>query len=342
MNPHASRRDASQLPRSIQIPILIRNSRLFQEFFQLFPKRFQSMMFLLIRNVLLHASPRRRADGEGAVSFLPDESSVFDLFVYPDRRCLLQLPHEVGEAMGRLQSDEKMNMVLHPANTLAKASETVHGSTEIFMQPVAPGGLDDGSPVLGGKDEMVVQGEEGRGHNGSWLASLRDAWILHILSGGIASLNHMPSASGGVAPLNHRLMAGNPPGSGKSWRVMLGGIALLIHMEPGGFKAISRWLSRVATIPPVSVGPSIRSRRDRSAPHSLVPFLLLLLPAISQAAPPQAALDESHRTFLRAHCTACHNADKQKGKVRLDDIAFTLVTARTALVVLAFQKSQFQ
>gem|GEM_PF-5725383 len=95
--------------------------------------------------------------------------------------------------------------------------------------------------------------------------------------------------------------------------------------------------------PPVSVGPSIRSRRDRSAPRSLVLLLvLLLLPAIAQAAPPQAALDESHRTFLREHCTACHNADKQKGKVRLDDIAFTLVTARTALVVLAFQKSQFQ
>jgi len=78
------------------------------------------------------------------------------------------------------------------------------------------------------------------------------------------------------------------------------------------------------------------------ASRLLLLLLLLLLPAISQAAPPQAALDESHRTFLREHCTACHNADKQKGKVRLDDIAFTLVTARTALVVLAFQKSQFQ
>jgi hypothetical protein len=35
-------------------------------------------------------------------------------------------------------------------------------------------------------------------------------------------------------------------------------------------------------------------------------------------------LDESHRAFLREHCTACHNADKQKGKVRLDDIPFVL------------------
>jgi len=64
-------------------------------------------------------------------------------------------------------------------------------------------------------------------------------------------------------------------------------------------------------------------------PHSLVPFLLLL-PAVTQAAPPQAALDESHRTFLRKHCTTCHNAEKQKGKVRLDDIPFVLDDIPTA------------
>jgi hypothetical protein len=98
----------------------------------------------------------------------------------------------------------------------------------------------------------------------------------------------------------------------------------------GGIVAISRWLRSAATTPPVFGHPSIRSRRDRSAPHSLVPFLLLLLPAVSQAAPPQAALDESHRTFLREHCTACHNADKQKGKVRLDDIPFVLDDIPTA------------
>ena len=173
-------------------------------------------------------------------------------------------------------------------------------------------------------------------------ASLRDALILRMISGGIASLNH-------------RLMAGNPPGSGKIWRAMLGGIALLIHrqkggmpglprrwkgrscdhfhVEPGGFKAISRWLSRIATTPPVSGGPSFRSRRDRSAAHSLVPFSFLsflFLPVLTHAAPPRAVLDESHRVFLREHCAACHNADKQKGKVRLDDIPFVLDDIPTA------------
>ena len=41
-------------------------------------------------------------------------------------------------------------------------------------------------------------------------------------------------------------------------------------------------------------------------------------------------LDESHRAFLREHCAACHNADKQKGKVRLDDIPFVLDDIPTA------------
>jgi hypothetical protein len=76
--------------------------------------------------------------------------------------------------------------------------------------------------------------------------------------------------------------------------------------------------------------PSIRSRRDRSAAWCILGTLSFLLPTITQATPPQAALDESHRTFLREHCTGCHNAEKQKGKVRLDDIPFVLDDIPTA------------
>jgi hypothetical protein len=48
---------------------------------------------------------------------------------------------------------------------------------------------------------VVMQSKERRGHNGAgWLASLRDAGLSRIVSGGIASLNH-------------RLMAGMPPAS---------------------------------------------------------------------------------------------------------------------------------
>jgi hypothetical protein len=55
-----------------------------------------------------------------------------------------------------------------------------------------------------------------------------------------------------------------------------------------------------------------------------------LLSISSEAAPPRAALDDSHRTFLREHCTTCHDAEKQKGKVRLDDIPFVLDDIPTA------------
>jgi hypothetical protein len=73
------------------------------------------------------------------------------------------------------------------------------------------------------------------------------------------------------------------------------------------------------------------SNRRFPCPHSPVLYLLpLFVVSFTQAAPPRAALDESHRAFLREHCTACHNADKQKGKVRLDEISFVLDDIPTA------------
>jgi len=48
------------------------------------------------------------------------------------------------------------------------------------------------------------------------------------------------------------------------------------------------------------------------------------------AGPPQAVLDAKHRAFLKDNCLTCHNAEKQKGKVRLDDIAFTLDSVEKA------------
>jgi len=60
--------------------------------------------------------------------------------------------------------------------------------------------------------------------------------------------------------------------------------------------------------------------------------LLLLTPLISaQAADaPQATLDAKHRAFFKENCLSCHNAEKQKGKVRLDDIAFSVDSVEKA------------
>jgi Protein of unknown function (DUF1592)/Protein of unknown function (DUF1588)/Protein of unknown function (DUF1587)/Protein of unknown function (DUF1585)/Protein of unknown function (DUF1595)/Planctomycete cytochrome C len=62
--------------------------------------------------------------------------------------------------------------------------------------------------------------------------------------------------------------------------------------------------------------------------HSIL-FLLLSASAFAQQ-PPQARLDSKHHAFLEDYCIDCHRAGKEKGKVRLDDIAFTLDTVARA------------
>ena len=59
---------------------------------------------------------------------------------------------------------------------------------------------------------------------------------------------------------------------------------------------------------------------------TLLPFLA----SLAFGATPEARIDEKHRAFLKEYCVECHNADKQKGKLRLDDIPFTLDTVQWA------------
>lgn len=59
---------------------------------------------------------------------------------------------------------------------------------------------------------------------------------------------------------------------------------------------------------------------------------LLLFPLLATCAevatPPR--LEEKHRPFLRDYCIECHNEQKPKGKLRLDDISFTLDSVESA------------
>ncbi|MEI6714961.1 MAG: DUF1592 domain-containing protein [Verrucomicrobiota bacterium] len=45
---------------------------------------------------------------------------------------------------------------------------------------------------------------------------------------------------------------------------------------------------------------------------------------------PQARMDEKHRAFFKDYCVECHNADKQKGKLRLDNVSFVLDSIENA------------
>ncbi len=58
--------------------------------------------------------------------------------------------------------------------------------------------------------------------------------------------------------------------------------------------------------------------------------LSLLLTITAPAAEPGAAMPPKHAEFFKSFCLDCHNADKQKGKVRLDDIPFSIADIPTA------------
>ena len=58
--------------------------------------------------------------------------------------------------------------------------------------------------------------------------------------------------------------------------------------------------------------------------------VLLISPVGLAAQPPHTRLEEKHRAFFKDYCVECHNEKKQKGKLRLDDIAFTLDSIENA------------
>ena len=121
------------------------------------------MVLLLIGDVGADGGPCGGADGEGGVSFLPVEAGAFR-FPDPVRRGFFQLPHEVGEAGGRFQGDEKMNMILHTADSFGMRVQSIGDASEIGMEFVPPFPGQNGFAVFRREDEMIMQAGMGGGH----------------------------------------------------------------------------------------------------------------------------------------------------------------------------------
>ncbi len=65
-------------------------------------------------------------------------------------------------------------------------------------------------------------------------------------------------------------------------------------------------------------------------PFPAILFALVVFHSGLEAETPPAAIPSEHKAMLESHCTKCHNADKQKGRVRLDDLSFTIDDLETA------------
>ncbi|MFT4689578.1 MAG: hypothetical protein ACJASX_002742 [Limisphaerales bacterium] len=136
---------------------VIVDSRLLQEFDEFFTEAFHSMMFLLVRDILLHAFSRGGTDGERAVAFLPREVRPAYFIVSPNGTGLLQFPHEIREAMGGFQAYQKMNMIGDSANPLRFTTETVDRAAQVFVKLRHPTRGDDWLAIFCGKDQVGMK-----------------------------------------------------------------------------------------------------------------------------------------------------------------------------------------
>ena len=66
--------------------------------------------------------------------------------------------------------------------------------------------------------------------------------------------------------------------------------------------------------------------------HTLtaIAALVLATTAALAADAPQPAMDAKHRALFKDYCISCHGPEKQKGKVRLDDLPFSITGLETA------------
>src|SRR5437899_2345405 len=93
-------------PHSQEIFFLIRNTCLAKQLSQFVRERMLAMVLFLLRDVAVDRARRRRTDSERCISFLPSKAS-FKILLNPIRRILLQIPHQIGNAMYGTQTSQQ-------------------------------------------------------------------------------------------------------------------------------------------------------------------------------------------------------------------------------------------
>ena len=116
------------------------------------------MMRLLRGNVTPHG--RRGAYGKRRITLLPCESAIKIPFS-PRGRFLLQVAKYIGNAVHWPETSQDMDMIFNAADNLGHAVHTFNDPAEVRMKTRLPVGLDEGSPLFGREDDVIVQAEEG-------------------------------------------------------------------------------------------------------------------------------------------------------------------------------------
>src|SRR5216110_3024477 len=105
-------------------------------------ERMPTVVFHLSGDVLANCRDVGAAHREPTVTLLPCKCRPPDLLVHPTRRCLLDLPYYVGQAVRCAKSEEQMDMIFDTADLLGDAVDRLHTTAEIGVKIAAPLGVD--------------------------------------------------------------------------------------------------------------------------------------------------------------------------------------------------------
>ena len=73
----------------------------------------------------------------------------------------LQFAKYVRNAMHRPETRQDMDMILNSADNLGHAVHAFNDPAEVCMKTRLPFGINEGSPLFGREDDVIMQAEEG-------------------------------------------------------------------------------------------------------------------------------------------------------------------------------------
>jgi hypothetical protein len=122
------------------------------------------VVFLLTLNVLDEAWQILLRTCERSVPFLPVGKPLEDPVLFdPAGRARLNVFNQIGQADGRMQAGENMQVILYPVNAVKVPITVLNNSPDVAEQVrAAVRGEEDRGAVLGGKDNVISDGREGR------------------------------------------------------------------------------------------------------------------------------------------------------------------------------------
>ena len=138
------------------------------------------MVLLLPRDVAPDIRALRRTDGEPTISLLPLECPLADFVMHPARGDAFDFAHHVRETMRGAKTDEEVHMISNAADGLRDSAEGIDGAAEKSVEPSPPFGSDVRCAILGGKDEVVMEGQMRGWHLASIPAPLPGRMIFFV------------------------------------------------------------------------------------------------------------------------------------------------------------------